>query len=328
MGSIQDLNQPPVYAEALVRAALEDDTQRLACWLASDEGVVDDPFWKWYAWFADRLRDMAPRPELGFHGRNRRNIAQPAIGRNDRCPCGSGKKFKQCHMEHGEGAVAWKLGSPTEQIMVMAVATLVEQLPAETLLAAPMQRATVHTRVSVATVLHDKHNLVQEALSTLKPVLDGPRDDPNLLFDYWIARYVEWLVEAGQVKEAENLLLDEYDHPRATTQWQIAQKLAAFYLDQGDPDEADSWIEASLEGSPNNPFTLYLKGLLQHTLSHWDEAVTSYEQALAEVEQFQEPEQQYMTQLIDESLQRARQQLPVEQEDEPSDPIDEKGEPS
>jgi uncharacterized protein YecA (UPF0149 family) len=27
----------------------------------------------------------------------RRESSQPKIGRNDLCPCGSGKKFKKCH---------------------------------------------------------------------------------------------------------------------------------------------------------------------------------------------------------------------------------------
>ena len=97
MGSPKDLNQPSIYAEALVRAAMEDDTLRLAVWLSEDEQVTQNPFWKWYAYFAEKLRDMAPRPEFGFQGRNKRNIPAPKIGRNDVCPCGSGKKYKQCH---------------------------------------------------------------------------------------------------------------------------------------------------------------------------------------------------------------------------------------
>ncbi|MBF0124862.1 MAG: SEC-C domain-containing protein [Magnetococcales bacterium] len=313
VGSIQDLNQPLVYAEALVRAALEDDSQRLAVWLANDEDVVNDPFWKWYAWFADRLRDMAPRPELGFHGRNRRNIARPDIGRNDRCPCGSGKKFKQCHMEQGEAAVAWKLGSPTEQIMAMAVAALVEQLPVETLLAVPIPQISVHTRLSIATTLNDKHSRPEEAIMLLKPVLDNERDHPQLVFDYWIARYIEWLVSADRAKEAEQFLLDEYDQPRAVTKWQVAQKLATFYLDQGDPDQAEDWITVALEGDPNHPFTLYLRGLLHHTLNQWDEAVAAYQQAMDQSERFRDPDKQYMIELISASLERAKQQLPAEE---------------
>jgi len=31
-------------------------------------------------------------------------VAQRKIGRNESCPCGSGKKFKKCH--------GWKLGRP------------------------------------------------------------------------------------------------------------------------------------------------------------------------------------------------------------------------
>jgi preprotein translocase subunit SecA len=29
--------------------------------------------------------------------------AQPRVGRNDPCPCGSGKKYKKCHMLIDEG---------------------------------------------------------------------------------------------------------------------------------------------------------------------------------------------------------------------------------
>jgi preprotein translocase subunit SecA len=28
----------------------------------------------------------------------------PRVGRNDPCPCGSGKKYKKCHMQSDEGA--------------------------------------------------------------------------------------------------------------------------------------------------------------------------------------------------------------------------------
>jgi preprotein translocase subunit SecA len=38
----------------------------------------------------DRYQEPQPRPEPVRR-------LEPKIGRNDPCPCGSGKKFKQCH---------------------------------------------------------------------------------------------------------------------------------------------------------------------------------------------------------------------------------------
>ena len=32
--------------------------------------------------------------------------AGPRVGRNDPCPCGSGKKYKKCHMAADEGGAA------------------------------------------------------------------------------------------------------------------------------------------------------------------------------------------------------------------------------
>jgi preprotein translocase subunit SecA len=40
---------------------------------------------------------VVPRPAQTMHGMP----AAASVGRNDPCPCGSGKKFKKCH---GEGA--------------------------------------------------------------------------------------------------------------------------------------------------------------------------------------------------------------------------------
>jgi preprotein translocase subunit SecA len=43
----------------------------------------------------------APRPQQSPHGEAGQNVtvvrSQPKVGRNDPCPCGSGKKYKHCH---------------------------------------------------------------------------------------------------------------------------------------------------------------------------------------------------------------------------------------
>ncbi|MBF0310523.1 MAG: SEC-C domain-containing protein [Magnetococcales bacterium] len=304
MAAAQDLNKPEVYAEALARAAMEPDAERLAAWLAGVDDLAKSPFWKWYLYFAERLQEMAPRPESAFRTRGRANVATPKVGRNDPCPCGSGKKFKACHLGDEE-AVAWKLGSPTPEIRAAAISLLIQKLPLATLRNVDWQQASELARIDGATRLQQEGD-PETALRLLKTVLDGARDDPRLLFDFWVARYAEWLVEAERHQEAEDFLLDEYDHPKGVTRGQVAQKLAAFYLDQGDPDNADTWVESALEEEPTNPFNHYLKGLLNHSLDHFEEAVASYEQAKSLSDRFREQERVYMQKLVEESLQAAR----------------------
>lgn len=315
MGSPKDLNQPPIYAEALLQAAVYDDTLRLAAWLAEDDQVVENPFWRWYAYFAEKLRDIAPRPELGFQGRNRRNIPAPRIGRNDACPCGSGRKFKQCHINSDSGAVAWRLGEPTPAIRSMAISAYVQSMPADQLSQIPLDKCSPSTLTFIASAMYH-HQQLGPAIETLGRMLDGDRDDPMLLVDYWVARYAEWLVEAERPEVAEAFLLDEYDTPTNIEQWQVAQKLAAFYLDQGDTDSAETWVTTALEGDPENPFNLYLHGLLLHTVEQWDEAEAAYRRAIETSDRFRSEEKVYMIQLIQESLDRVLQRLPVDVEED------------
>ena len=50
-------------------------------------------------WLGDRrqrLREVGPEILRRWRERNARRVA-PAVGRNDPCPCGSGRKFKKCH---------------------------------------------------------------------------------------------------------------------------------------------------------------------------------------------------------------------------------------
>jgi uncharacterized protein len=56
-------------------APTRDDLLAEACWAVQDMRI----FWV----------DHAPRPE--------QRRVEPAPGRNDPCPCGSGRKFKKCH---------------------------------------------------------------------------------------------------------------------------------------------------------------------------------------------------------------------------------------
>ncbi len=314
MGSPKDLNNPEVYAEALVLAALNNDPMALAAWLAEDDTVEEDPFFKWYEFFANRLIDLAPRPELGFLARPKRATPTPKIGRNDLCPCGSKKKFKQCHLGK-EDVVAWKMGSPTPEIRAMAVARVIHAMPLEALDQVPREKASAVALTEMAAVYHHNGRL-EEALTMLKQVLDGDRDDPHLLYDYWIARYAEWLVEGDRVGEGESFLMDEYDAPRRVTPAQVAQKLAAFYIDQEDPANAETWVETALEGEPENPFNHYLKGMLFHYTHDWVNAVAAYEKALEFSDRFRDEEKSYMSELVREGLEKARNQRPLDEEEE------------
>ncbi|WP_198947934.1 SEC-C metal-binding domain-containing protein [Magnetofaba australis] len=313
MADAKDLNSPEVYAEALARAALTDDVNALAAWLAGDEKVADNPFHKWYLFFAQRLEDLAPRPELGFKPRSKQIAPAPKIGRNDPCPCGSGKKFKQCHIGKEE-AVAWKLAPPTRMIQSVAAAQLIHQLSTEQLDAVPTEGLSEVAATEMATVYHEAEQ-VEKAAPLLKEVLDGPRNDDMMLYDYWIARYAEWLVELEREKEAEEFLLDEYDAHRGVEKHQVAQKLAAFYLDLGDPDNAETWIDSAIGGEADNPFNYYLKGLMQHQTERYDEACAAYATALDMAKTAGHEEDSAMLELISDALERAKNRQPPDEEE-------------
>ncbi|MBF0273583.1 MAG: hypothetical protein HQL98_16180 [Magnetococcales bacterium] len=110
---------------------------------------------------------------------------------------------------------------------------------------------------------YQKEGESDTALTLLKRMLDGDREDPFLLIDYWIARYAEWLADAGSQDEGERFLLDEYKNPRKIEGWQVAQKLAAFHIDQGNLEKAEDWVKIATKDKPDNPFNHYLRGLLR-----------------------------------------------------------------
>ena len=62
-------------------AYFEDDGQEHAIHEKSEFLKIDD------AWFYTRALRSGPAPVRSAH---------PKVGRNDPCPCGSGKKYKQC----------------------------------------------------------------------------------------------------------------------------------------------------------------------------------------------------------------------------------------
>ncbi|MBF0614014.1 MAG: tetratricopeptide repeat protein [Magnetococcales bacterium] len=327
MGSPIDLNQAENYVAALIQAVQLNNVEALTRWLANDDQVDNGPFHKWYRYFAERLMAMAPRPEQGFAARTSHLVAPPKIGRNDPCPCGSGKKYKQCHLE-SEQSVVWKLGSPTPVIRAMATSQIIQNLHLDVLDNVPLEKCSALALAEMAAA-YQKEGETDMALTLLKQMLDGDRDDPFVLIDYWIARYAEWLVEAGLAPEGERFLLEEFKNLRKVDAWQVAQKLAAFYIDQGNLESATSWVETALKEKPDNPFNHYLNGLLRHGSELWEQAIAAYEQAMALSAGFREQEQAYMVQLVNEALERARNRQPlVEEEEDNAESADPESEPS
>ncbi|MBF0428166.1 MAG: hypothetical protein HQL94_04525, partial [Magnetococcales bacterium] len=117
-------------------------------------------------------------------------------------------------------------------------------------------------------------------------------------------------------EEGERFLLDEYKNQRKIEGWQVAQKLAAFYIDQGNMEKAETWVDLALAGNEENPFNHYLRGLLHHSGENWEEATASYEQAETLSDRFRDQEKAYMVDLVADALQRARNRQPMEEEGE------------
>ena len=99
---------------AFVAACLRDEESMTA--LCQHHGISRKTGYKWLArWREDPERGLADRPRvapppaspisrdgvpavsssLGPVGRA--TAAVPEVGRNDPCPCGSGRKYKKCH---------------------------------------------------------------------------------------------------------------------------------------------------------------------------------------------------------------------------------------
>ncbi|MEO5346339.1 MAG: SEC-C metal-binding domain-containing protein [Magnetococcus sp. YQC-9] len=317
MGSPKDLNQPEIYVNALVEAVRLNDVVALTRWLADDEQAESGPFFKWFHYFAERLMAMAPRPENGFAARSARPVNPPKIGRNDACPCGSGKKFKQCHLD-SEESVIWKIGSPSPMMRAMATSRIIQEMNLDVLDTVPVEKCAPLVLAEMAAAYQGEGE-IDTALALLKRMLDGDREDSFLLVDYWIARYAEWLVEAGLQDEGERFLLDEYRSLRKIEGWQVAQKLAAFYIDQGRLESAGEWVDLALAGNPDNPFNHYLRGLLRHGNGDFEGAVSAYERAQELSVGIKEMEQAYMVDLVDEALKRARTGEPLMEEEAESE---------
>ncbi len=99
-----------------------------AAWYAADRGRAREA-----ANLLHRVR-VADDPELEAL-RGYAQLAAPSVGRNEPCPCGSGRKFKQCHLGRAElperDRVRWLLDKARNFVMQVAPPKLVEDLTRE-----------------------------------------------------------------------------------------------------------------------------------------------------------------------------------------------------
>jgi hypothetical protein len=76
-------------------------------------GVLSNEMQARIAGWLVALEERWPEPEVDGHGARVSSTATaaPKVGRNDACPCGSGKKYKKCHLDADEAAASEALRS-------------------------------------------------------------------------------------------------------------------------------------------------------------------------------------------------------------------------
>jgi uncharacterized protein len=73
-----------------------DDPERMAGFAHDRIGPFEDAIGELEQWYAFSEADEARQPRLDLEIRQPMTNPLKGIGRNDPCPCGSGKKFKKC----------------------------------------------------------------------------------------------------------------------------------------------------------------------------------------------------------------------------------------
>ena len=84
LSHVQVRQEDPAEEEARLRRQAEELAQRMQFKHDAAPGVEADP-----EEMGEERAEPAPATPITRDG--------PKVGRNDPCPCGSGKKYKQCH---------------------------------------------------------------------------------------------------------------------------------------------------------------------------------------------------------------------------------------
>ena len=148
-----------------------------------------------------RIR-MPDDPELQVM-RNRNRAATPSVGRNEPCPCGSGRKFKQCHQGKNvlpaDVRVMWLLDKARTHLDRFGPMALVDDLPVAS---SPVENAHL---VALDVALFERGGL-EGFLESRRAML--PPEDVALL-ERWVSRHRPSVYRVDAIDDDEMLLTDE-----------------------------------------------------------------------------------------------------------------------
>ncbi len=199
------------------------------------------------------------------------------IGRNDPCPCGSGKKYKQCCEQTGAKIQAAPTGFNAQQVLQSAMAQhqagnlqQAETLYKQVLQTAPNQPDALHLLGLIAKQKGD----LKTAVTLMRKALNF---NPN---------YVEAYVNLGATLQEQDNLAEAADCYRKALALrpnyaEVHSNLGVVLKAQENlPDAAESFIRA-LELNPNSAETFANLDALLKEMAAPDEALVYYRKVLA-----------------------------------------------
>ena len=148
-----------------------------------------------------RIR-MPDDPELQVM-RNRNRAATPSVGRNEPCPCGSGRKFKQCHQGKNvlpaDVRVMWLLDKARTHLDRFGPMALVDDLPVAS---SPVENAHL---VALDVALFERGGL-EGFLESRRAML--PPEDVALL-ERWVSRHRPSVYRVDAIDDDDEMLLTD-----------------------------------------------------------------------------------------------------------------------
>lgn len=252
----------PVRLEELLEASVREilsheDPERYRQWLRrelpgfAEPGVssgVDDTLWQMLATVLGTvIWNATPLPGNRF-----RPAPMPSVGRNERCPCGSGRKFKQCC---GGGPRIDTI--PTELLW----SHVLDVIPPEVL-----ARGLAEREIPIAVLARHADILLFEgddphgALQMLRPLFEQgfertDTEDHATAFDVYLNAFEELDREAEMEAWIARAIGEARRSPLRALAW---QRTAALRIDDG--DSAGAW-QAFEQASRDDPDSLALARL-------------------------------------------------------------------
>lgn len=198
-----------------------------------------------------------------------------SVGRNDPCPCGSGKKHKQCCMRNEGGTSASPRASSQSAYQTALAHHRAGRLPQaeaiyrQILQVDPQHPDALHMLGMVAAQMGDNQvaiNLVQRAIAS-KPT------DPTFHFNLALALQGSGQLELAAASYRNAIVL------KSTASYHAS--LAEVLTMLGQWEQAAASYRAALAGEPRNAQARYGLGFVLRQQGHAEEALRNYQQALA-----------------------------------------------